>query len=173
MRSNLLAGVVPAAILAALSLGMTQAVAQPAMNGIQAGTGKLENGKQAGDFMVRLRGIAVVPDGRARIDTVGGNTDISNEYVPEVDFSYFMTDSLALELIAGTTRHDVTAVDTAVGDVDLGKVSLLPPTLMLQWHVAPDYFISPYLGAGVNYTLFYNADAGSDIDKINYDNSLG
>ena len=39
--------------------------------------------------------------------------------------------------------------------------------------MAPDYFISPYLGAGINYTVFYDADAGPDIDSINYDNSWG
>ena len=44
---------------------MTQASAQPMMNGIQTGTGKLEHGKEAGDFMIRLRGIAIVPDDRA------------------------------------------------------------------------------------------------------------
>ena len=173
MRFYLLAGVAPAAIVAVLGLGVTQASAQPMMNGIQTGTGKLEHGKEAGDFMIRLRGIAIVPDDRARIDTIGGNTEISNEYVPEIDFSYFLTDSIALELIAATARHDVKAVDTAAGELDLGKVSHLPPTLLLQWHVAPDYFISPYLGAGLNYTLFYDADAGKDIDKINYDNSWG
>jgi outer membrane protein len=83
MRLNLLAGVAPVAVAVALGLGVTAASAQPMMNGIQTGTGKLEHGKQAGDFMIRLRGIAIVPDDRARIDTIGGNTEISNEYVPE------------------------------------------------------------------------------------------
>jgi hypothetical protein len=115
-----------------LGLGVTQASAQPMMNGIQTGTGKLEHGKEAGDFMIRLRGIAIVPDDRAKIDTIGGNTKISNEYVPEIDFSYFLTNNLALELIAATARHDVKAVDTAAGELDLGKVSHLPPTLLLR-----------------------------------------
>ena len=149
------------------------AVAQDFLAGIQAGTGKLEDPKQGGDFMIRLRGLAIVPKDNARINAIGGNTEISDEYVPEIDFSYFVTSHIALELIAATARHDVKAVDTALGDLDLGEVSHLPPTLLLQWHVAPDYFISPYFGAGINYTIFYNSDPGKDIDSISYDNSLG
>jgi outer membrane protein len=166
MRWNNLAAAAPLAIVAVLGLGAGQASAG-------APSEKVENGKKAGDFMVRLRGIAIVPEDSAQIDTIGGDTDLSNEYVPEIDFSYFLTDNLALELIAATARHDVEAKNTAAGDLDLGRVSHLPPTLLLQWHVAPDSIVSPYLGAGINYTVFYNADEGKDIDKIEYDNSLG
>lgn len=103
-------------------------------------------GKSAGDFLVRLRGLAIVPDDRAQIDAIGGGVDISNEHVPEIDFSYFLTDNLALELIAATARHDVEAVDTAAGALDLGKVSHLPPTLLAPWHPAPKQIVSPYVG---------------------------
>src|SRR5690606_300177 len=41
-----------------------------------------------------------------------------------------------------------------VGDQDLGSVNLLPPTLTAQWHFNPDQMIDPYVGAGINYTLF-------------------
>ena len=153
--------------------GIAAAQAQDYAGGVQVGTGRIEDPKQAGDFMVRLRGLAIVPQDDAKINSIGGDTDISSEYTPEIDFTYFLTNHMALELIAATARHNVKAVDTAAGDLDLGKVSQLPPTLLLQWHVAPDYFISPYFGAGINYTVFYDADAGRDIDSINYDNSLG
>jgi outer membrane protein len=91
--------------------------------------------------------------------------------VPEVDFTYFVTDNIALELIAGTTRHDVSHTPTGI---DLGKVSLLPPTLTLQYHFMPKERLSPYVGAGVNYTIFYNEDApGGAVTSIDYDNSFG
>lgn len=166
MRLNRLAAVASLALLASMGIGASQAWAGPPSE-------QAENGKKAGDFMVRLRGIAIVPEDSADIDVIGGDTDISNEVVPEVDFSYFVTDNIALELIAATARHDVKAKNTAIGDLDLGKVSHLPPTLLLQWHVAPDSIVSPYLGVGINYTLFYNADEGKDIDDIDYDNSFG
>lgn len=162
-----------AAVAVAALVGIGSASAQDFLAGIQAGTGKLQDPKRAGDVMLRLRGLAIDPQSDGKINSIGGDVDVSTEYTPEVDLTYFVTDQVALELIAATARHNVKAVDTAAGDLDLGKVSQVPPTLLLQWHVAPDYFISPYFGAGINYTIFYDADAGPDIDSINYDNSLG
>lgn len=127
-------------------------------------------GKSAGDFMVRARAIAVAPDEDAST-TIGGNVSIDNDVVPEVDFTYFITDSIALELIAATTKHDV----THNAGIDLGEVSLLPPTLTLQYHFMPKERLSPYVGAGLNYTIFYNEDvaAGSPVTSIDYDNAFG
>lgn len=129
-------------------------------------------GLGAGDFLVRARGIAVVPDVSSDVDTIGGDVDIKNDYVPEIDFSYFVTDNIAFELIAATTRHSVKDKNSLAGDVDLGKVSLLPPTLTAQWHFLPRQSINPYVGAGINYTIFYDEKSG-DVSSISYDNTFG
>jgi outer membrane protein len=59
-----------------------------------------------------------------------------------------------------------------VGNVDLGDVKLLPPTLTLQYHLIPDGKFRPYIGAGVNYTVFFDDDPG-DARSIDYDNAFG
>lgn len=130
---------------------------------------------EAGDWQFRLRAITVQPDEGADIATIGGDVDINTSIVPEFDISYFFTDHFAAELILGVTPHDVTAVGTALGDVDLGDVTLLPPTLTLQYHFAPDAQVRPYVGVGVNYTLFFNEDlpTGTALDSIDYDPSFG
>lgn len=92
--------------------------------------------------------------------------------MPELDISYFFTENFAAELILGTTPHDVNAVGTALGDVDLGDVWLLPPTLTLQYHFAPRAAFRPYIGTGLNYTIFYGGDEGDVVD-MHYSNSLG
>ncbi len=104
---------------------------------------------------------------------IGGDVDIDEQYVPELDFTYFFTPHVAAELILATTPHDVTAINTSLGQVDLGDVWLLPPTLNLQYHFLPhnDGF-RPYVGAGINYTHFYNEDSGA-VDSIEYDDSFG
>jgi outer membrane protein len=129
----------------------------------------------AGDWQFRLRAITVAPDESADITPIGGDADISTTTVPEFDITYFFTDNIAAELILGVTPHDVMAVDTALGDVDLGGVTLLPPTLTVQYHFNPDGQIRPYAGVGVNYTLFFNEDlpSGTVLDSIDYDPSLG
>jgi len=123
-------------------------------------------------LMVRLRAIAVVPEDDAKISLIGGDTNLSVEYAPELDITYFFTDNIAAELIAASPKHDVEAFGTALGTVDLGAVRLLPPTLTLQYHFYPQEGIKPYIGAGINYTWFYDVDepAGFSID---YDDSFG
>lgn len=130
---------------------------------------------EAGDWQFRLRAITVQPDEGAEITPIGGDVDIDTSVVPEFDITYFFTDNIAAELILGVTPHDVTAVGTSLGDVDLGDVTLLPPTLTLQYHFNPDGQVRPYAGVGVNYTLFFNEDlpTGTVLDSIDYDPSLG
>lgn len=128
-----------------------------------------------GDWQFRLRAISVDPEEGADIAAIGGDVDISTQVVPEFDITYFFTDNIAAELILGVTPHDVNANGTAVGDLDLGNVTLLPPTLTIQYHFNPNGQIRPYAGVGVNYTLFFNEDLpnGSALDSIDYDPSLG
>lgn len=107
-----------------------------------------------GDILARFRVINVNPDASWSNSGVvpGLNVDAKDSWAPEVDFTYMITNNIGAELILGTTRHEVTT--NAFGSV--GKVSVLPPTLTLQYHFAPDATFRPYVGAGINYTRFYN-----------------
>ncbi|MGF6482663.1 outer membrane protein [Paraburkholderia youngii] len=108
-------------------------------------------GNYAGDWLVRLRAISIEPQVR-RTDTLSVlDVGVSNALVPEVDFTYMVRDSIGVELILGTSRHHLTS---NLGD--LGGANLLPPTLLLQYHFNHAGRVRPYVGAGLNYTLFYN-----------------
>ena len=134
-------------------------------------------------WLIRGRVIGVLPDEDGALTTggsalAGSNVDISNQYVPELDISYFFNDNIAVELILATSRHDVKATGVTVGPltnatVDLGNVWALPPTLTLQYHFDTGGAFKPYVGAGINATLFYNEDTGSVADSIDYDSSIG
>ncbi len=130
-------------------------------------------GLGAGDILLRGRGLAVIPDVSSTVQPIGGKVDLSNNAVPELDLSYFVTDNIAFELIAATTRHTGKDNGSSSGDLDLGSVWLLPPTLTAQWHFLPNQSFNPYLGAGINYTFFYDAHAGSSINNISYDDHVG
>ncbi|MFL7901621.1 OmpW/AlkL family protein [Azospirillum argentinense] len=143
-------------------------------------------GKSAGDILVRARALAVIPQESGDLIHQGttniGEARINNDYIPELDFSYFVTDNIALELIAGTSRHNVkgSILPALGGSVDVGKVSLLPPTLTVQYHFFSKERVSPYVGAGINYTLFYREDAankangiGLSITDTDYENRFG
>ncbi len=134
----------------------------------------------ANPWQVRGRVITVMPDESADLSVagaaLGGDVDIDSSYVPELDITYFFTDKIAAELILGVTPHDVKATNVAAvggANVDLGDVTLLPPTLTLQYHFKNDSKFTPYIGAGINYTLFFDENAGPVADDIDYDASFG
>ncbi|MCM3016303.1 hypothetical protein M3570_21815, partial [Bacillus subtilis] len=109
------------------------------------------DGIHQGDVLVRLRAISIQPNERAS-DTLGAiNTGVNNAIVPELDFTYMIRDYLGVELILGTSRHQLTS---SLGN--LGGVGVLPPTLLLQYHFNHAGKVRPYVGAGLNYTYFYN-----------------
>lgn len=122
-------------------------------------------------WLIRLRAVNVIPDESATIEAIEGTVDISNTLIPELDISYFWTENIATELVLGTTPHDVQVIDSAIGNVDIGDVWLLPPTVMLQYHFSPRSTFRSYLGVGVNYTIFYGADSGDVVD-VDYDNNF-
>ncbi|WP_199102312.1 OmpW family protein [Aquitalea sp. ASV11] len=114
-----------------------------------------------GDIIARFRVINVNPSSswsNGSVGTAVGLTgvDAKDDTVPELDFTYMITNNIGAELILGTSRHEITA-HTASGDASLGKVSALPPTVTLQYHFTPESTVfRPYVGAGINYTRFYN-----------------
>ncbi|MCF6764345.1 outer membrane beta-barrel protein [Thiotrichales bacterium 19S3-7] len=121
-------------------------------------------------WQIRARGIWVVPIvSSTEIQAAPVKVEsISNAVVPEIDINYFFTPHISTELILATTKNSVNGSN----GTDLGSVWLLPPTLTVLYHFMPDYWISPYAGAGINYTFFYNVKSG-DVSDIHYDNTFG
>ena len=122
---------------------------------------------QAGDVLVRARAIVVSPTEKAGPVTPGfptGSVSVSDSVAPEIDFTYMWTDHIGTELILGTTKHDIggRGALSALGDV--ANTWVLPPTLTVQYHFAPKAKVRPYVGAGVNYTIFYSADASRSLE---------
>lgn len=138
---------------------------------------------QDNPWMVRGRVLGVLPDESADLSVantaLAGGVDIGDQYVPELDITYFFTKNIAAELILAVTPHEVDAVNVTVpgalnnATVDLGDVWLLPPTLTLQYHFDTGTQFKPYVGAGVNATFFFNEDEGAVADGVDYDPSFG
>ena len=118
-----------------------------------------------GDILVRFRGIIVAPNEESSGITPALPTEtvsVDNSFAPEVDFTYMATPNVGFELIAATTKHSVAGKTGVTGGIGkLASTWVLPPTLTAQYHFAPDAKVRPYVGAGLNYTLFYSEKAST------------
>ncbi len=119
----------------------------------------------SGNWMFRVRALDMKPKNESDpIPSLGVPADaihVKDKVFPEVDFSYFFTSNIAAELILTyPQKHDVTLSGTKIG-----SVKHLPPTLTLQYHFHPTSTVTPYIGAGFNYTRFsdVNLSAGAGL----------
>ena len=138
---------------------------------------------EAGDVLVRLRGIMVAPNedsGSVLPAFPGEEVSVDNSVMPEVDITYMASDHIGFELIAATTKHTASGVTGTTGGIGkLASTWVLPPTLTVQYHPIAEGPVRPYIGAGVNYTLFYSEDASDALEtavgptNVNLDDSFG
>lgn len=102
--------------------------------------------QDSGDWLVRGRALNLQS---ANKDSTGLSLSVNDKTFPEVDISYFVTPNVAVELILTyPQKHDIRS-----GGVKIGTLKHLPPTLLAQWHFPMGGF-RPYVGAGLNLTLF-------------------
>jgi outer membrane protein len=116
--------------------------------------------KAAGHFMLNLRVTDIAPTGKYDVTTLAGastglRAKASDDVKPTLGLTYFITDNIAVEAIAGTTKHQISAIGPGV-DVNVKQTWVLPPIVSLQYHFLPKARFSPYVGAGVNYMWFYS-----------------
>ena len=138
--------------------------------------------QDAGDFFIRARGIAVAPTENVSdvLPTFpGGSASVETAYVPELDFTYFVRDNIAVELILATSPHDLNGTGVLAPVGELADVMVLPPTLTVQYHFPAMGKFRPYAGVGINYTMFYDANASEALigaigsTDVQVDESLG
>ena len=129
-----------------------------------------------GDLIVHVRVTQVAPAKDASIVTAAGvasglKAHVENDVKPTLGFTYFLTDKVAVEAILGTTQHDIRAQGPGT-DVLVHKTWVLPPVVTLQYHPLPNARVSPYVGAGLNYMLFYS-DKNKNGFTVKVDDGVG
>ena len=124
--------------------------------------------KAKGDVVLNVRVTDVAPTGSDPITTLAGaptglRAKANYDVMPTLGIAYFVSDHVAVDVTLGTTNHTVRAKGPAT-DIKVKETWVLPPVVTLQYHFAPQARVSPYVGAGVNYMLFYS---GSDKNGFN------
>lgn len=124
---------------------------------------------EKGDYLVSARILNISPDVGSNQVMAGGSPlaapagiDVDSEYSLGVDITYMVTNNFGVELMLDTSsKHDITGTGNLSG-VNIGDVTVLPPSLIALWHFMPNNNIRPYVGAGINYTLFFSESTTSE-----------
>jgi outer membrane protein len=111
-------------------------------------------------WMVRVRAVYVdwengqSNSGSSGVGVQTNNVRAQNQWLPEVDVSYFFTKNIAAELVLTYPQRVNVYSNLTPGPT--GTVNALPPSLLLQYHFTDMGALKPYVGAGINYTIFSN-----------------
>jgi outer membrane protein len=99
-----------------------------------------------------IRPAAVSPRGKAGLD---GDTQLG------LTAAWLFTDNWGVELLAATPfTHTISFAGDLAGLGSLAEVKHLPPTLSLQYYFdTGNEALTPYVGAGINYTLMLESRA--------------
>ena len=138
---------------------------------------------QAGNILIRGGATMVSPDSGKSSILLGGEPSglelsVDNSTQLGLNFVYFFDSNWAIELLAATPfSHDIklhTGDDTTL----LANTKQLPPTLSALYYFDTGSAFKPYIGAGINYTIFFDnsfsstySDAG--FSNLDLDNSFG
>lgn len=122
---------------------------------------------EPGDWLFRVGGHTIAP--KSNNNAI---VDVQNATMVTFNATYFLSDRWAVELLAALPyTHEI---DLVAGS-RVAETKHLPPTLSAQYHFLPEASVRPYIGLGVNYTIFFEesttgALAGS---RLSLDDSIG
>lgn len=126
------------------------------------------NAYEKGDWLLRV--------GVGHVDPKSDNGEIASvDSGTAVVFNgtYFFTPNLGFEILAATPfSHDI---ELAADGTKVGETKHLPPTFSLQYHFDTQGGFKPYVGAGVNYTLFFDEETTGPLagTSLSLDDSFG
>jgi outer membrane protein len=136
---------------------------------------------EAGDWIVRSGAVMVDPDASSSPlnlsgvgDLPGTGVDVDDDTQLLLNITYMARDNIGIELLAATPfEHTVSTeglggLGLGLSDTDLADIKHLPPTLSVLWYpMGSGSKFQPFIGAGVNYTTFFDEDvSGSARDAL-------
>jgi outer membrane protein len=142
----------------------------------QAQSAEAWRAPQAGDWLINGRITQVAPTTDDGIFTAAGAAsglavDVSSDVMPTLGFTYFFTDTIAVEAILGATQHEIRA-QGGTTDVAVHETWVLPPVVTVQYRPQMEGRVSPYVGAGVNGMIFFDGEDRNGF-TVDLDNGLG
>ncbi len=130
---------------------------------------------EQGDWLFRV-GLSQLNPEKENLDLGNAFVVVDDDVSPTFNVSYFLSNHISTELLAAWPfTHGVDLRPYSGGKQRVGHVDHLPPTLSLNWHFNPNGVMRPYIGAGVNYTLFSGEETRGALSgaDLKLDDSFG
>jgi outer membrane protein len=130
------------------------------------------NAYEAGDFIVRAGAAMVDPNENSgtispAAISPAGEVGIDDDLQLGLTGTYMVTDNIGLELLAATPfTHTISLEGDLAGLGSLATAKHLPPTISLQYFFNNDSNFTPYIGAGVNYTMMLETEITSNGEAV-------
>ena len=127
---------------------------------------------EQGDWVLRVGATTVDPDTDSDdINLPGGlvaEADVDDDTQLGIVPAYMLTDQFAIEVLAATPfEHNIEAKgkgDIKGTNLNAGSTKHLPPTVSVQWYPRGGQSgWQPYIGAGLNYTVFFDEDVDNQL----------
>jgi len=119
-------------------------------------------GEPKGDWIFRLGVSQLNPiESPGLANPLGNDVDLTADSDVSITgtVAYMLTDHIGTELLlAYPFSHGVDAKFPGGSKQRIAHVDLMPPTLNLQWYFLPGHKFNPYVGLGVNWTIFTSSD---------------
>ncbi|MFC5527174.1 OmpW family protein [Rhodanobacter ginsengisoli] len=143
----------------------------PALMAAVLAAGAVSNAHASDDPWVLRFGAHVVNPKSDNGQLAGMKASIASDTRPTVSLEYLITPSWGVELLAAVPfKHDIRLDGTTAA-----STRQLPPTLGVNYHFMPDAKVSPFVGAGLNYTYFFSTKGQGPLQgtRVKIDNSWG
>jgi len=128
---------------------------------------------EAGDLVLRAGIAGVLPTGES--DTIsaiapGAKVEADDAWSLGLTGTYMFTDNIGVGVLAAWPfKHDIDAKGSISSLNKVGETKQLPPTVTLQYHFETGTSFHPYIGAGVNYTYFFDEDTSGALNGLDLD----
>ena len=135
---------------------------------------------EAGDILMRAGTASVNPEKTSDdVDLVAGAQASANDNTQlGISGTYMITNKLGVEVLGATPFTHKLKGKGGLAGFNIGEVKHLPPTVSAQYYFMDnESTLQPYVGAGLNITVFFDEEVDSDLSgsyqALDLDESVG
>jgi outer membrane protein len=135
---------------------------------------------EAGDILMRVGTASVNPEKTSDdVDLIAGAQASANDNTQlGISGTYMVTDKIGVEVLGATPFTHKLKGKGGLSGTNIGEVKHLPPTVSAQYYFMDnESAFQPYVGAGLNITVFFDEKVDSDLSgsyqDLDLDESVG